>query len=40
MLKPLALAAVLFTAAASPAAAQASPLPAYPFVHVSADASR
>lgn len=40
MLKPLALAAVLFAAAASPAAAQASPLPAYPFVHVSADASR
>ena len=40
MLKPLALAAVLFTAVASPAAAQASPLPAYPFVHVSADASR
>jgi len=36
MLKALALAAVLFTAAAS----QASPLPAYPFVHVSADASR
>jgi len=36
MLKALAFAAVLFTAAAS----QASPLPAYPFVHVSADASR
>ena len=40
MLKQLALAAVLFTAAVSPAVAQASPLPAYPFVHVSADASR
>lgn len=40
MLKPLVLTAVLFSAAASLAAAQASPLPAYPFVHVSADASR
>lgn len=36
MLKRLALA----TALALPAAAQASPLPAYPFVHVSADAAR
>lgn len=36
MLKQLALAAAL----ALPVAAQASPLPAYPFVHVSAEASR
>ena len=36
MLKRLALAGAL----ALPLAAQASPLPAYPFVHVSADASR
>lgn len=36
MLKQLALAAAM----AAPVAAQASPLPAYPFVHVSAEASR
>jgi len=36
MLKQLALAAAL----AAPVAAQASPLPAYPFVHVSAEATR
>lgn len=40
MLKPLALALALTGALALPAAAQASPLPSYPFVHVSADASR
>lgn len=40
MLKPLALMAALAASLAPPAAAQASPLPAYPFVHVSADASR
>ena len=40
MLKQLALATALFTALALPAASQASPLPAYPFVHVSAEASR
>ncbi|KQQ97035.1 SIMPL domain-containing protein [Massilia sp. Leaf139] len=39
MLKQLVLAAAL-AAAAIPAAAQASPLPAYPFVHVNAEASR
>ncbi|MFC4929602.1 SIMPL domain-containing protein [Massilia sp. GCM10023247] len=38
MLKPLAL--MLALAAALPSSAQASPLPAYPFVHVSADATR
>lgn len=40
MLKPFASAAALMAALALPAAAQASPLPSYPFVHVSADASR
>jgi uncharacterized protein YggE len=40
MLKPLALVIALMTVAVAPAAAQASPLPSYPFVHVSADASR
>jgi uncharacterized protein YggE len=40
MLKPLVLALALMTLAAAPAAAQASPLPGYPFVHVSAEASR
>ena len=40
MLKPLALAIALTGVLALPAAAQASPLPGYPFVHVSADASR
>jgi uncharacterized protein YggE len=40
MLKPLALAIALMTLAVRPAAAQASPLPGYPFVHVSAEASR
>ena len=40
MLKPLALAAALVATLALPAAAQSSPLPAYPFVHVSADATR
>lgn len=38
MLKPLAL--MLALAAALPSSAQASPLPGYPFVHVSADATR
>jgi uncharacterized protein YggE len=40
MLKPLALVTALAGSLALPAAAQASPLPAYPFVHVSADATR
>jgi uncharacterized protein YggE len=40
MLKPLALAIAIIGALALPAAAQASPLPGYPFVHVSADATR
>jgi uncharacterized protein YggE len=40
MLKPLALVIALMTVAVAPAAAQASPLPNYAFVHVSADASR
>jgi len=40
MLKPLALAIALMTVAVAPAAAQASPLPSYPFVHVGAEASR
>lgn len=40
MLKPLALVTALVTALALPAASQASPLPTYSFVHVSADASR
>jgi len=40
MLKPLAIVTALMTVAVAPAAAQASPLPSYPFVHVSADASR
>jgi uncharacterized protein YggE len=40
MLKPLALVTALAASLALPAAAQASPLPAYSFVHVSADASR
>jgi len=40
MLKPFALVTAFVTALALPAAAQASPLPAYPFVHVSADATR
>lgn len=39
MLKQFVLAAAL-AACAYPAAAQASPLPAYPFVHVNAEASR
>jgi len=38
MLKPLAFTIALLVAL--PCAAQASPLPAYPFVHVSADATR
>lgn len=38
MLKPLAL--MMALAVALPSTVQASPLPAYPFVHVSADASR
>jgi uncharacterized protein YggE len=40
MLKPLALVTALVTSLALPAAVQASPLPAYPFVHVSAEATR
>ncbi|MET0980481.1 MAG: SIMPL domain-containing protein [Telluria sp.] len=40
MLKQLALASLVATAFALPAVAQASPLPAYPFVHVTAEASR
>ena len=37
---PLALVIALVTTLALPAAAQASPLPGYPFLHVSADAAR
>ncbi len=40
MRQPFALALALMTVAVAPAAAQASPLPGYPFVHVSAEASR
>ena len=40
MLKLLVLASAFVSALAPPAAARASPLPGYPFVHVSADASR
>lgn len=40
MLKQLALVGALGTALTLPAAARSSPLPGYPFVHVSAEASR
>lgn len=40
MLKQLALASALSIALALPVAARSAPLPAYPFVHVSAQASR
>ena len=40
MLKPFAILIVMIATLALPVAAQASPLPAYSFVHVSAEASR